>query len=57
MFTVVETLMFEKQWPLYWSEDERGAFAAYIANVSHCRKRCARFGRRSKGPLAAARYW
>ena len=31
MFTVVETLMFEKQWPLYWSEDERGAFAAYIA--------------------------
>ncbi len=31
MFTVVETLMFEKQWPLYWSEDERGEFAAYIA--------------------------
>ena len=28
MFTVVETLMFEKQWPLYWSENERGAFAA-----------------------------
>ena len=31
MFTVVETLLFQKQWPLYWSEDERGEFAAYIA--------------------------
>ena len=31
MFTVVETLLFEKQWPLYWSEEERGEFAAYIA--------------------------
>ena len=31
MFTVIETLVFQKQWPLYWSEDERGAFAVYIA--------------------------
>lgn len=31
MFTVVETLLFQRQWPLYWSEEERGAFAAYIA--------------------------
>lgn len=31
MFTVVETLLFQKQRPLYWTEDERGAFAAYIA--------------------------
>jgi len=31
MYTVVETLLFQKQWPLYWSEDERGEFAAYIA--------------------------
>ena len=31
MFTVVETLLFQKQWPLYWSEDEQGEFAAYIA--------------------------
>ena len=31
MFTVVETHLFQKQWPLYWSEDERGEFAAYIA--------------------------
>jgi hypothetical protein len=32
MHTVVETSLFQRQWPLYWSEDERGAFAAYIAN-------------------------
>ena len=31
MFTVIETLLFEKQWPLYWNEEERGEFAAYIA--------------------------
>ncbi len=31
MFTVVETLVFQKQWPHYWSEEERGEFAAYIA--------------------------
>lgn len=29
--TVVETLLFQRQWPLYWTEEERGAFAAYIA--------------------------
>lgn len=33
MFTVVETPLFQKQWPLYWSEDERGEFAAYIAEI------------------------
>ena len=31
MLTVIETLLFQKLWPLYWTEDERGAFAAYIA--------------------------
>jgi len=31
MFTVVETPLFQKQWPLYWSEEERGEFAAYVA--------------------------
>lgn len=31
MLTVVETLMFQKQWPMYWSEEERGEFAAFIA--------------------------
>ena len=31
MLTVVETLLFQKQWPQYWTEDERGEFAAFIA--------------------------
>ncbi len=31
MFTVVETTLFQKQWPLYWSEEERGEFAAFLA--------------------------
>lgn len=31
MFTVVETPLFQRQWPLYWIEEERGEFAAYIA--------------------------
>lgn len=31
MLTVVETPLFQKQWPMYWTEDERGAFAAYLA--------------------------
>lgn len=32
MLTVVETALFQRQWQLYWTEEERGAFAAYIAN-------------------------
>ena len=31
MLAVVETLLFQRQWPLYWSEDERGEFASFIA--------------------------
>lgn len=31
MLTVVETQLFQRQWPLYWTEEERGAFAVYIA--------------------------
>ena len=31
MLTVVETPLFQRQWPVYWTEEERGAFAAYIA--------------------------
>jgi hypothetical protein len=31
MLTVVETLLFQKQWPLYWTEEEWGEFAAFIA--------------------------
>jgi hypothetical protein len=31
MLTVVETTLFQRQWPLYLTEEERGEFAAYIA--------------------------
>ena len=31
MLTVVETSLFQKQWPLYWSEEDLGQFAAFIA--------------------------
>ena len=31
MLTVVETLLFQRQWPLYWIEEERGEFAAFVA--------------------------
>ena len=31
MHTVVETSLFQKQWPMYWTEDERGEFAAGLA--------------------------
>jgi hypothetical protein len=32
MHTVIETLLFQRLWPLYWTEDERGAFAAHLAD-------------------------
>lgn len=31
MLTVVETTLFQKQWPLYWTEDERAEFAVYLS--------------------------
>ncbi|MFA7242397.1 MAG: hypothetical protein WC091_19970 [Sulfuricellaceae bacterium] len=31
MYTVVETPFFSKLWPRYWYEEERGAFAAFLA--------------------------
>ena len=31
MLTVIETPLFQRQWPLYWTEDERGSLCAYIA--------------------------
>ncbi len=31
MFTVVETRVFQKIWPAYWHEEERGEFASHIA--------------------------
>ena len=32
MLTVVETSLFARQWPHYWTEDERGQFAAFLAD-------------------------
>lgn len=32
MFTVIETPLFQKQWRMYWTEDDRGAFAVYISS-------------------------
>lgn len=31
MLTVIETPLFQRQWPLYRTEDERGSFCAYMA--------------------------
>lgn len=31
MLTVVETPLFQRTWPHYWTEEERGEFCAYIA--------------------------
>lgn len=31
MLTVIESPLFQKLWPLYWPEEERVEFAAYIA--------------------------
>ena len=31
MLTVVESPIFQKLWPLYWDEDERGEFASHVA--------------------------
>ena len=31
MFTVVETPLFQKQWPAYWTEEERGEFASFLS--------------------------
>jgi hypothetical protein len=31
VLTVVESPIFQKLWPIYWSEEERGEFAVHIA--------------------------
>jgi hypothetical protein len=32
MLTVIEIPLFQRLWPLYWTEEERGAFCAFIAS-------------------------
>ena len=31
MFTVVETWLFSKQWPVYWTEEERDEFVLFLS--------------------------
>lgn len=31
VLTVVESPIFQKLWPLYWSEEERAEFASHVA--------------------------
>ena len=31
MLTIIESPLFGKHWPDYWSEDERGEFVTYLA--------------------------
>ena len=31
MLTVVESSLFQKQWPIYWNEDERAEFAVHMS--------------------------
>ncbi len=33
MLTVIESPIFSRYWPDYWTEEERGEFAAYIATT------------------------
>lgn len=32
MFTIIESPLFSKLWPDYWTEEERGIFMAFLAN-------------------------
>jgi len=31
VFTVVETELFSKQWPVYWAEEERDEFVFFLS--------------------------
>lgn len=33
LLTIVESETFQKLWHMYWTEDERGAFAAFLAKT------------------------
>jgi hypothetical protein len=36
VLTVVESPIFQKLWPVYWDEDERAAFASFLAANPGC---------------------
>jgi hypothetical protein len=63
MLTIIESPLFTKLWPDYWSEEERAEFAGYIAanpeagdlvpGSGGCRK--IRWGRQGKGKRGGVR--
>jgi hypothetical protein len=63
MLTIIETPIFTKLWPDYWSEDERGEFVAWLAvhpqvgdvipGSGGCRK--VRWGRKGGGKRGGVR--
>jgi hypothetical protein len=67
VFTVIETPTFSRQWPDYWSEDERGEFVAWLAvnpdvgdvipGAGGCRKvRWSRPGKGKRGGVRVIHY-
>lgn len=63
MLTIIESALFTKLWPDYWTEDEHGAFMQYLANNPNvgsvipgsggCRK--VRWGMEGQGKRGAVR--
>jgi hypothetical protein len=53
--TVIESPLFTKLWPDYWSEDARGEFAAYVANNPEAGDVIRGSGRLSQDSLAPDR--
>jgi len=67
VFTVIETPIFTRLWPDYWTEDERGEFVAWlvehpeagrvIRNSGGCRKvRWSRTGTGKRGGVRVIHY-
>ena len=63
MLTVIETPLFQKQWPLYWTEQEFGEFVAYLSQYPNVGKvvpdsgglRKVRWGRLDSGKSGGVR--
>ncbi len=67
MITLIESPIFTKLWPDYWSEDERGEFAAWLAQFPEAgdiipgsggirKVRWARSGRGKRGGIRVIYY-
>jgi mRNA-degrading endonuclease RelE of RelBE toxin-antitoxin system len=63
MITLIESPIFTKLWPDYWSEDERGEFAAWLAKNPYAGDvvpgsggvRKVRWGRKGQGKRGGVR--